>query len=99
MPIFPCNGLEEKVYEETIFDLIDNILNDRLNKLAIFGSKKGQAVLLIEKKLKDGRDKFIPQKIVHNEGFILLLYYYRKDFESFMEEFLEEKISKTDVPL
>ncbi len=99
MPIFPCNGLEEKVYEEIIFDLIDNILNDRLNKLDIFGSKKGQAVSLIEKILKDGRDKFIPQKIVQNEGFILLLYYYRKDFESFMEEFLEEKRSKTDESL
>lgn len=99
MPIFPCNGLEEKVYEEIIFDLIDNILNDRLNKLAIFGSKKGQAVSLIEKILKSGRDKFIPQKIVHNEGFILLLYYYRKNFESFLEEFLEEKRSKTDESL
>lgn len=99
MPIFPCNGLEEKVYEEIIFDLIDNILNDRLNKLNIFGSKKGQAVSLIEKILKDGRDKFISQKIVHNEGFILLLYYYRNDFESFMEEFLEETRSKTDESL
>lgn len=89
-PYLPhCNGFEKKVYEDIIFDMINNILSDRLNTLEIFGSKRGQAVEIIKAILKGKHQRFIPQAIARSEGFVLLLYYHRKNIESFMEDYLE----------